>query len=240
MDDDPDQAEGHGDGAPPSVEHIAGLDAFLEQLVAEQRPDQQGLMPQQLPARIVAAQLRLLRADVERAAPRFLRWLERSVAAAPAGQAGRRGRAIAARGRFLRVAAWTVAAASIGVAVDELRHDPRQPAPKALVAGAGRWYDIAAAGELAGGQMKGFAAGGVLGYLINDRGRLHAVSALCTHMGCRLKPMQGRLGLRCLCHDARFDAQGRPLGGLAREPLPPITVRVAGGRVYALGTAEDS
>ena len=90
----------------------------------------------------------------------------------------------------------------------------------ALVAEQGRWYDIAAADELASGHMKPFAAGGVLGYLVNVEGRLHAVSALCTHMGCRLKPEAGRLALRCLCHGAQFSADGRVLAGPAPQPLP--------------------
>jgi Rieske Fe-S protein len=108
-----------------------------------------------------------------------------------------------------------------------------------LVADAGHWYDVAAADELAHGQMKAFAAGGVLGYLVNEGGRLHAVSALCTHMGCRLKPEPSPVGLRCLCHGAQFGADGRVRTGPAREHLPRIDVRVAGGRVYVRCTAED-
>jgi nitrite reductase/ring-hydroxylating ferredoxin subunit len=144
------------------------------------------------------------------------------------------------RWRFLRVAAGAAAATGlvgVGVAADEVQRQLRQP--HALVAGPGRWYDVAGATELTSGQMKAFAAGGILGYLINEGGRLHAVSAICTHMGCRLKPVQGRLGLRCLCHGSQFSADGRVLTGVAPDPLPHIAVRVEGGRVYALGTTED-
>ena len=102
-----------------------------------------------------------------------------------------------------------------------------------------RWYDVGTVGELADGQIKGFAAGGILGYLINEGGRLHAVSAICTHMGCRLKPDQGSVGLHCLCHGSRFGADGRVLRGPAVTRLPTIDVRVIAGRVYARGTIEN-
>jgi Rieske Fe-S protein len=85
-------------------------------------------------------------------------------------------------------------------------------------------------------------AGGVLGYLVNDGGHLRAVSAICTHMGCRVTPDGRGAGsapeFACLCHGSRFAASGRVLSGHARQPLPPIELRVMNGRVYALGTKE--
>jgi nitrite reductase/ring-hydroxylating ferredoxin subunit len=83
-----------------------------------------------------------------------------------------------------------------GFAADEAVRHPRQPQP--LVAGRGHWYDVAAADEVATGQMKAFAAGGILSYLVNNGHRLQAISAIRTHMGCRLKPRQDPQGLRCL------------------------------------------
>jgi Rieske Fe-S protein len=109
-----------------------------------------------------------------------------------------------------------------------------------LVSGPGRWYDIAAFAAVADGQVQGFTAGGVLGYIIKEGRRLTAVSALCTHMGCRLKPTQTPLGFRCLCHDAHFSAAGAVLSGPATEPLPHIALRVIGGRIYARGTIEEA
>jgi nitrite reductase/ring-hydroxylating ferredoxin subunit len=188
---------------------------------------------------LLAAQLRLAREGVEIPDAAFLRILQTSIAAA--SRERRRGRRTdVSRGRALRLAAGAMAAAGFagaGILADEVRRAQRQPPD--LVAGPGRWYDIAAVDELAPGQAKGFAAGGVLGYLINDRRGLVAVSALCTHMGCRLKATPAPLGLRCLCHGSRFSAEGAILAGPASEPLPRITLRIKGGRIYALGTAED-
>jgi Rieske Fe-S protein len=57
-------------------------------------------------------------------------------------------------------------------------------------------------------------------------------------MGCRLKPVQERLGLRCLCHSAQFSADSRVLAGVAPDPLPHSAVRVKSGCVYAWDTME--
>jgi Rieske Fe-S protein len=148
------------------------------------------------------------------------------------------------RRSFLRAAATLAGGVGIGVAVGDAAFGPgSSAAPNELVtSGRGQWYDVAAVDEVAVGTAKAFTAGGVLGYLVNDDGDLHAVSAICTHMGCRLIPEQGGAAagpeFACLCHGSRFAASGRVLSGHARQPLPPIEVRVANGRVYALGTKE--
>jgi Rieske Fe-S protein len=228
------------DDALPSLEQIARLDAFLDQLGADRRPAPQCLTPQETTQHVLAAQLRLARSGVEEPTPQFLHALKQAVERAGAQDQRRQHPTGLSRGRFLGRAAQAAAAAGlvgVGAVADEMGRHLRPP--QALVADAGCWYDVAAADELASGQMKAFAAGGVLGYLVNEGGRLQAISAICTHMGCRLKPQPGRLGLRCLCHGAQFSADGRVLAGPALEPLPRIAVRVAGGRVYARGTAED-
>jgi cytochrome b6-f complex iron-sulfur subunit len=223
----------------PSVEQIARLDAFLAQLVADLQPAPRSVTPQETAERMLAAQMRLACAGVEEPTPQFLTALERAVAHALQDQR-RNHPPDVSRGRLLRAAVRVATAAGLvgaGVAADTVGRHLQQP--MALVAEPGRWYDIAAADELASGQIKAFAAGGVWGYLVNVGGRLHAVSALCTHMGCRLKPEAGRLALRCLCHGAHFSADGRVLAGPAPQPLPRIDVRVEGGRVYARGTTQD-
>jgi nitrite reductase/ring-hydroxylating ferredoxin subunit len=224
----------------PSVEQVARLDAFLDQLGEEQQPAPHPMSAHETAERMVAAQLRLAREGAEEPTPEFLSALERTVTQAIAHEQRTKGRQGISRWRFLRAAAGAAAATGLvgaGVAADEVQRQLRQPHD--LVAGPGRWYDIAATDELASGQMKAFAAGGVLGYLVNDGGRLHAVSAICTHMGCRLKPAQGGSGLRCLCHGSQFSQDGRVLAGLAPDPLPRIALHIESGRVYARGTAED-
>jgi Rieske Fe-S protein len=60
-------------------------------------------------------------------------------------------------------------------------------------------------------------------------------SAICTHMGCTVKPSGQKLD--CPCHGSQFDAlTGSVLHGPATEPLPKIAVTVAGGNVVTTAT----
>lgn len=234
---------GHPEDMPQSVEAIAALDAFLDDMTAERRP-RRDPAPEEQDAYMMAAQLRLARDGVEEPSAAFLARLERDVATAAARQASPRKPGVS-RGGFLRTLAGVAGGAGLGVVavegVNTLRDAGR---PHDLVAeGNGRWYDVAAVEEVQDGGAKAFTAGGVYGYLLNDGGRLHAVSAICTHMGCRLKPTQpvdGRAGLQCLCHGSRFSRRGAVEHGLAPAALPEINVRVENGRVLALGTRETA
>jgi Rieske Fe-S protein len=68
-------------------------------------------------------------------------------------------------------------------------------------------------------------------------GTVYALSGRCTHVGCPvlldegagedgaevgLDETDGRTRLRCPCHDASFDADGRVLAGPPRRPLPEL------------------
>jgi Rieske Fe-S protein len=225
----------------PSVESIAGLDAYLDDLLAERRPSPRGA-DGDLAARQFAAQLRLAREGVEQPAPEFLDKLEQEVARAVAGGKPRERRWLS-RGGFLRSMATLAGGAGLGVAgVEAVIVTGEVQRPHDLVAaGNERWYDVAAVDEVPEGGAKPFSAGGVLGYLLKDGGNLHAVSAICTHMGCRVKPNQAADGqgeFHCLCHASRFARSGAVKSGLAPSPLLPIKLQVKDGRVYALGTRE--
>jgi Rieske Fe-S protein len=63
-------------------------------------------------------------------------------------------------------------------------------------------------------------------------GEVVAFSAICTHQGCPVQPEQK--GLACPCHGSLFDtATGAVLKGPATDPLPPVTVTLAGDKVLA-------
>lgn len=234
--------QGEHEDAPPSVEQIAGLDAYLDRLAGDRRaPLPSSATDDTLAERELAAQFRLLREDVERPSAAFLQSLEAQITRAVAQEA-RTHRGGVSRMGFLRAAATLAGGAGLGIAgVEGVNALDAPQRPTTLVAaGNERWYDVAAVDEVAPGGATPFTAGGVQGYLLNDGGNLHAVSAICTHMGCKLKPQveEGDGTLQCLCHGSRFDRQGARVAGLAPAPLPRITVRVENGRVYALGTRE--
>jgi Rieske Fe-S protein len=55
----------------------------------------------------------------------------------------------------------------------------------------------------------------------DDDGRLHAVSARCTHMGCLVAWNTAERSWDCPCHGSRFDPDGNVLQGPAVSPLEP-------------------
>ncbi|MFF3215618.1 Rieske 2Fe-2S domain-containing protein [Streptomyces sp. NPDC002886] len=53
----------------------------------------------------------------------------------------------------------------------------------------------------------------------DDRGGLHAVSAVCTHLGCLVAFNNAERTWECPCHGSRFGIDGAILQGPALEPL---------------------
>ena len=64
--------------------------------------------------------------------------------------------------------------------------------------------------------------GRAAGVYRDGRGKLCAVSAVCTHMGCLLGWNPVDRTWDCSCHGSRFDADGRVAHGPAVEPLSPV------------------
>jgi Rieske Fe-S protein len=55
-------------------------------------------------------------------------------------------------------------------------------------------------------------------FVVHDEQGIGVLSARCTHLGCIVRGTAE--GYVCPCHGARFDAQGVPVAGPARKPLP--------------------
>jgi len=62
-------------------------------------------------------------------------------------------------------------------------------------------------------------------------GTVTAVSALCTHAGCKVLIQNGKLD--CPCHGSVFDLSGKVLKGPAATPLPAVAVKISGTDVVA-------
>jgi glycine/D-amino acid oxidase-like deaminating enzyme/nitrite reductase/ring-hydroxylating ferredoxin subunit len=59
----------------------------------------------------------------------------------------------------------------------------------------------------------------------DDNGELHAVSPVCTHLGCLVQWNNAERSWDCPCHGSRFDCDGTVLDGPAVMPLEPIEMR---------------
>jgi glycine/D-amino acid oxidase-like deaminating enzyme/nitrite reductase/ring-hydroxylating ferredoxin subunit len=55
----------------------------------------------------------------------------------------------------------------------------------------------------------------------DEDGKLHAVSAKCTHLGCIVSFNRAERAWECPCHGSRFDPDGRVVQGPAVRPLEP-------------------
>ena len=63
-------------------------------------------------------------------------------------------------------------------------------------------------------------------WLFRDRGGFHAISSVCTHLGCIVKRQDDGRFL-CPCHGSRFDAQGGVRGGPAPKALAWVELVVS-------------
>ncbi len=82
--------------------------------------------------------------------------------------------------------------------------------------------------------------------LFRKDGRVYAISTVCTHLGCIVKPAPD--GFDCPCHGSKFAPDGAVLRGPAPKGLPWHAVRAAGGGAFVVdlgstvptGTAEKA
>ena len=97
---------------------------------------------------------------------------------------------------------------------------PRRLLTGHLLKGAQRSADSLGSGEAAVLQVGGDK---VAAYR-DDEGKLHAVSAVCTHLGCIVEWNDGERRWDCPCHGSRFDPDGKVLKGPAKKELAPKPV----------------
>ncbi|MBM3734769.1 MAG: ubiquinol-cytochrome c reductase iron-sulfur subunit [Acidobacteria bacterium] len=66
--------------------------------------------------------------------------------------------------------------------------------------------------------------------VFRDGEGVYAISTICTHLGCVVKP--NAEGFECPCHGSRFDHAGGVVKGPAPRALPWLQVRLANGEVH--------
>ncbi|MDQ2934831.1 MAG: Rieske (2Fe-2S) protein [Chloroflexota bacterium] len=124
-----------------------------------------------------------------------------------------------------------------------------------LIAGDGRWEQVATLADLPPGTAARFNTAAFDGFVVNAGGEVRALSSVCTHMGCTLRYRPEWHDLRCPCHGASFDLNGELANGRTRWrqgggyrgdataypiELPPLVrpkVKVAEGAIFVWTTA---
>lgn len=85
-----------------------------------------------------------------------------------------------------------------------------------LIAGDFDWVAVAGIEELPVGAAVRFSTAAFDGYVVNHDGVIRALVAVCTHMGCTLEFRPRWRDLRCPCHGASFDLNGKLANGRDR------------------------
>jgi nitrite reductase/ring-hydroxylating ferredoxin subunit len=132
---------------------------------------------------------------------------------------------------IIRTAAVAAGALVAGGAANRLQQGTVAPlTSESLVPDTGSWRPVVAASALTVGRAIRFSTGDVHGILVNEAGKVRALSGICTHLGCILTINAEAHTLDCPCHDLAFSwngsvlhyrLQGRP------APLPQIPSRVS-------------
>jgi nitrite reductase/ring-hydroxylating ferredoxin subunit len=211
---------------------IDRIGALVDALLHDRRPPRFPADEEDAPALISASALGAARPGSDLPRPEFIDELRGRLAAeVPSG--GRGGRL--SRRRLLQVGGASAAAASMAaVAIDRLAfRSDGTPVPRAhdMALPEGHWAQVAEAAQVAPGQAMRFSAGAIEGFVINDGGKIEALSAVCTHMGCILRFNPEAHRLDCPCHGASFALNGSPLNREYLDSLTRLESRINGGRV---------
>lgn len=98
--------------------------------------------------------------------------------------------------------------------------------PKAAVsASPAKKFNVALPDSLAEGDA--FVPPGRSVAIFRDTAGVHAISIICTHLGCVVKPTPA--GFACPCHGSGFAKDGSVVKGPAPKPLPWLKVTNNGG-----------
>ncbi|MEU8636456.1 Rieske (2Fe-2S) protein [Amycolatopsis sp. NPDC048633] len=186
-----------------------------------------------------AVLLRAARPGAGAASEEFVAGLHRRLAQELGDPAPARG---GNRRRFIQVSSAAAVAAAAGAGVEYLVTSGASGAEPAaqeetLRPENGEWRAVVAAHELPEGAVLPFDFGAVAGFVQRSGGEVRAVSATCTHLGCRLNLDAPARRLNCPCHRTSFAVDGVVLTHqlpVTPPPLPHLVVREAGGVVEVL------
>ncbi|MBI4606346.1 MAG: ubiquinol-cytochrome c reductase iron-sulfur subunit [Planctomycetes bacterium] len=88
--------------------------------------------------------------------------------------------------------------------------------------------------RLAGGRVESVVFNGRLIHVLEEKGEVVAVDAMCTHLECTVSWKAGEGCFVCPCHGGRFDRQGKVVAKPPVEPLRRQKLAIDGGQVVLL------
>ncbi|OLB66076.1 MAG: hypothetical protein AUI10_03910 [Actinobacteria bacterium 13_2_20CM_2_72_6] len=225
---------------------------YVERLLRGRRPRPFHVDDDEAAVLRTAIDLRVAQAPASAPRPEFVTALHRRLAAELAAERAATEPAATDPGRSKsprrRVLAGAAGAAVAGTAVAAVAVEHAATTPAAAPGGGtlepagGVWQAVVDSGELPNGGVHPFDTGTVAGFVMRAAGRLWAVSATCTHQGCRLSATRSRQ-LDCPCHRTSFDLEGHVIHHQlvnAPLPLPTIQVREVDGTIQVLATDSTS
>lgn len=68
--------------------------------------------------------------------------------------------------------------------------------------------------------------------LINQDGKIRALSTVCTHLGCRVAWQEHLQQFVCPCHNGIFDANGNVVAGPPPKALNEFAVEIKAGNIF--------
>jgi nitrite reductase/ring-hydroxylating ferredoxin subunit len=206
---------------------------FVDDLLRNRRPRRFEASDEEAEAIRGALEVRSAKVGTDLPDPEFVRKLERKVLA----EAGEGAPTIAhlTRRALLRTAGTAAAAMVVGAGIEyKLTSTQTGPISEELVPNGADWRPVAALSELPPGTARRFSSGSVEVVVVNDGGVIRALSAICTHLGCVLKPDPAQPRLDCPCHRTAFSWSGKVINhSLPSAPasLPLIRSRVREGQI---------
>jgi cytochrome b6-f complex iron-sulfur subunit len=108
------------------------------------------------------------------------------------------------------------------------------PPKQATAAGGGR-VAVASTADLPVGKGEVYSVNNKPVIVIHTADGYHALSAICTHLGCILFWAEQRAVITCPCHAAFFNTKGDVISGPAPAPLQVYRVQVEGDQIYVEG-----
>jgi Rieske Fe-S protein len=239
---------GAGDRHPTEpMEPYLRLHAHIEALRADRRPPHPGpLSAEEGDVYRMAALFRSATPDAAEPDPAFAARLRAQLAReqAPSSAGARAASARPTRGAGglsrrgiigggLGAAAAMVAGAVIGSQIS--REMLPSAAPTSIVTdGQGQWIAVADVAAIPIGAVKWFATTTIVGFVRNVGGEFHALSGVCTHMGCLLQWNGTDRTFDCPCHGGRFSEDGHsaPASPVSYSPLPTLETKVEQNKVW--------